>query len=265
VGLEWEYGALQIPKIALERTYLNLPILKPSDAATISGAMKNQKGLLLSSAKKKFHKLGLHEPLARLNQLVQPDLSIMDCSNFCDERVLIAGDNTFEVDALASRMVGASEAEHLRISRQARAGGEDFEVVGSDVCDVRFRQFVEPSEFRQYLRLRVWSNHRACSMCRRVLSDIKHSPLRDLKYKLSMYWKLLKHALRGAEVVTGSEPVFVKDNPDVICIGDCTKKLAEDNGYIHVPGCPPSKGEMMRLGRLPAHAHSCRQRGRDDR
>src|SRR5512137_2309369 len=38
----WKFGKLELPAIALERIYINLPILKPSSACVISGALKNQ-------------------------------------------------------------------------------------------------------------------------------------------------------------------------------------------------------------------------------
>ena len=56
VKVKWKHGIIQLPKLAFEKTYINLPILKTSSAAGISGAMKNQKGLLTPNMKKGFHK-----------------------------------------------------------------------------------------------------------------------------------------------------------------------------------------------------------------
>ncbi|RLC09139.1 MAG: hypothetical protein DRH43_08800, partial [Deltaproteobacteria bacterium] len=102
-----------------------------------------------------------------------------------------------------------------------------------------------PHEYKKFLRLRLWSNPRACSMCRFVFLNLKKFSNHDLKYSTIMKLKLLRYALTGAEIVFGSKPHFVPEYKQVICIGNCTKKLAKENGYIHVPGCPPTKEEMV--------------------
>ena len=101
----WKFGKLELPRVAFERTYINLPILKPSSACVISGALKNQKGLVLPAMKKHFHRLGLHEQIAELNTVVQPSLTIMDCSRFFGRNVLLSGDNCGEIDATACQLL----------------------------------------------------------------------------------------------------------------------------------------------------------------
>jgi hypothetical protein len=44
----------------------------------------------------------------------------------------------------------------------------------------------------------------------------------------------------------GSHPVFRREMHEVICIGECTRQLAEENGYTHVPGCPPTPRQLRR-------------------
>jgi hypothetical protein len=58
--------------------------------------------------------------------------------------------------------------------------------------------------------------------------------------------KLVVHSVRGAEIVMGSNPEWRKEYGTVICVGSCTKRLAEDNGYIYVPGCPPTLDDLYR-------------------
>jgi len=246
IKLKWKYGILKLPKIAFDKTYINLPILKLSSAAGISGAMKNQKGLLLPNMKKGFHKLGLHAPIAHLNKLVQPDLTIMDGINFFNDNVLIAGDNTYEIDRLATKLLRAPEPGYLKTSRDIGVGNDDFSTLGVDIEKLNTNYKYQPGEYKKFLRIRLWSNPRACSMCRFLFHDIKKFPTNDLRHTISMYLKLLKYAVKGTEIVFGSRPEFDAEFKNVICIGDCTRKLAKEKGYVHIPGCPPNKEQMLK-------------------
>ena len=128
---------IQLPKLAFEKTYINLPILKISSAATISGAMKNQKGLLLPDMKKKFHKLDLHAPIAHLNNLIQPDLTIMDGINFFGKNILISGDNTYEIDSLSSKVLKIPKPEYLTIAKEIGVGNDDCKMLGDEITNLK--------------------------------------------------------------------------------------------------------------------------------
>jgi len=244
--VKWKYGTLELPKLAFEKTYINLPILKASSAAGISGAMKNQKGLLTPNMKKGFHKLDLHDPIAQLNKIIQPALTIMDGHNFFNENVLISGDNTYEIDTLAVKLLGAIEPDYIKISRDIGVGNDDFTTLGDDTEDLTSSFKYQYKEYKKVFRIRLWSNPRACSMCRFLFHDITTFPPRNLKYTIIMYLKLLKYAFTGVEIVFGSNPSFEQKYKKVICIGDCTNKLAKEKGYTNIPGCPPTKEETLK-------------------
>jgi len=243
----WKFGTLNLPSIAFDRTYINLPILKYSSACVISGALKNQKGLLLPAVKKQFHLLGLHEPIAELNVLVEPSVTILDCSRFFGPNVLISGDNCGEIDATACGLLGIAEPEHVRLARSARVFTAGFRVEGNSSNVKRILPRPEARETKCVGRLRLWSNPRACTGCRAVFSDMK----RDLPKPrgLRAKGKLLAYALTGAEIVMGSDPQWRKEYKTVICIGSCTQRLAKENGYVYVPGCPPTLDDLY--GHLP--------------
>ncbi len=163
IKMKWRHGLLKLPEIAFERTYINLPILKPSSAAIFSGAMKNQKGLLEPKVKKAFHRLGLHNPVAYLNQAIQPDLTIMDGINFFNENVLISGDNTHEIDHLVRKLLGVPEPGYLKTSKEIGVGNDDFTISGEDSEKLGCNRDYQPREHKNVLRLRLWSNPRACN------------------------------------------------------------------------------------------------------
>lgn len=246
VRVPWEYGHLSLPRTALERIYVSLPILKCSAAAGISGAMKNQKGLLAPGAKKEFHRRGLHAPIAHLNRAIQPHLTIMDGSRFFRGRILIAGDNTYEVDALTVRLLDTPEPAYLTTARDLALAGDDFEILGDDLAGLKSTRRLVPRKYQQVGRLRLWSNPRACSMCRFLFRDLVR-PTGGIYSSLLASSRLARHAFEGAEVVFGREPEFHAASKRVICVGDCTGDLAMEEGYIHIPGCPPSKKDLVRL------------------
>jgi uncharacterized protein (DUF362 family) len=246
VSEKWKYGVLKLPKIVREKTYINLPILKQSSAAVISGAMKNQKGLLLPEIKKAFHRWGLHEPIAQLDAVIQPDLTILDISNLFRDDILIAGDNTYEIDSLVVRLLGISEPGYLEARRNMGINPSP-EILGEKLESLQIKPMQEYGEYRSLFRLRLWSNPRACSMCRFLLQDVARYKKDEPGSSLISAVKLGRLAITGAELVYGFDPVVRPEYKKVICIGDCTKKLAKEGGYAHVPGCPPQRRDFIDL------------------
>jgi uncharacterized protein (DUF362 family) len=76
VAKPWQYGkdkgmdSLMLPKVLENRSYINVAKLKTHMQTLVSLCTKNQKGLLDSATRKRFHKWGLHEPIARLAEVV---------------------------------------------------------------------------------------------------------------------------------------------------------------------------------------------------
>lgn len=241
-SVAWKFGELRLPSIAFERAYINLPILKYSSACLISGAMKNQKGLLLPGIKKRFHHLGLHEPIAQLNAVVKPALTILDCSRFFGPNVLISGDNCGEIDATACRLLEIEEPDHVNLARAAGVFAPGFSVGGDQSAVKRIAARPETQEAKRVGRLRLWSNPRACTGCRAVFTDMKRDLLNPRN--LAAKGRLVAYSIRGAEIVMGTNPQWRHEYTKVICVGSCTKGLAEDGSYPYVPGCPPTLSDF---------------------
>lgn len=237
-SVPWKFGKLDLPRVILERTHINLPILKPSSACVVSGALKNQKGLLLPGMKKQFHRLGLHEQIAELNVVVKPALTIMDGSHFFGRNVLLSGDNCGEIDATACHLLGIDEPEHVQLSRNAGVFTTGYSIDGDKVKMTRTAARPVAVEFKRVGRLRLWSNPQACTLCRYLFHAIQHDVVRG--HNLAAGAKLLAHAIKGAEIVMGSNPHWRKEYGTVICIGACTRRMAKEGDYIHIPGCPPT-------------------------
>lgn len=88
--------SLKICQKALEADYLiNLPVLKAHCQTLFTCALKNLKGCIPDSEKRRFHSLGLHKPIAYLAKCLRVDLNIVDALN---------GDLTFEEGGNPVRM-----------------------------------------------------------------------------------------------------------------------------------------------------------------
>ena len=245
VEVPWKFGELSLPKVALESNYINLPILKLSSAAIFSGAMKNQKGLLTPAMKKKFHRLGLHGPIAELTRTVQPTLTIMDGYNFFRKSMLLAGCNVCDIDQASVSLLNIQEPEYLRLACESGLGSRQNVRIGYGRIKPLGKHKVHPA-YKKFLRIRLWSNPRACSMCRLSFHRMRRFSMSDLGMVSQMYAKLAKYAVVGADFVFGSDPTYDPNAHRIVCIGDCTARLAGERGYVHIPGCPPPNDEILK-------------------
>lgn len=66
---------------------INVPVLKGHCQTHITCALKNLKGLIPNTEKRRFHSMGLHKPIAHLNAGIRPDFIVIDH---------ICGDLSFE-------------------------------------------------------------------------------------------------------------------------------------------------------------------------
>lgn len=72
-------GKIQICVRALEAGFLlNLPVLKGHCQTVMTCALKNLKGCLPDSEKRRFHTMGLHRPIAALAAVLRPALTLVD-------------------------------------------------------------------------------------------------------------------------------------------------------------------------------------------
>ena len=62
---------------------INVPVLKGHCQTKITCALKNMKGLIPNSEKRRFHSLGLHKPIAHLNMGIRQDFIVVD--NICGD------------------------------------------------------------------------------------------------------------------------------------------------------------------------------------
>jgi hypothetical protein len=213
-------------------------------------AIKNHKGLLSEPDKKRDHQLGLHDPLAQHAALCPPDLIVMDGivgiegdgplhGKRVKAGVLAAGTNMLEVDFAAARLMGFDPAsiKHLAIAAELELGDTDPEIIGS-APSTKFRPANE--EFGRVVNIYSWRDPTACSMCIDSFSVAVRMAVRNPRYWFTLLPKLAYWGvLGGLHVVQGREARLPMKSGRVLCLGQCTRELAEREGLVHLKGCPP--------------------------
>lgn len=100
-GIPVECGdmTLNICKSVLDLDFLiNVPVLKGHCQTRVTCALKNMKGLLPNSEKRRFHALGLHDPIAHLGLGIHQDFIMVD--NICGDLDFEDGGNPVEMNRI---------------------------------------------------------------------------------------------------------------------------------------------------------------------
>lgn len=123
---------------ALSLDYLiNMPVLKGHCQTLITCALKNSKGLIPNSEKRRFHTLGLHKPIAHLNTAIHQDFILVD--NICGDLDFEEGGNPVVMnrvlgfkdpvlcDSFAAENMGYQpyDIEYIRIAEGLGVGSTD--------------------------------------------------------------------------------------------------------------------------------------------
>jgi uncharacterized protein (DUF362 family) len=253
---EWKYGKIGVPAVLEDvDLYVNVPKAKTHGYTTVTLSIKNHKGMLSEEHKKLDHQLGLHEPLVEQAKLAPPGLIVLDGVIGVEgdgplngrpvrSSFLAVGTNMLEVDAAASRLMGFDPrtVKHLRIASEQGLGTIDPDVVGS----VSVRPFKPANEeFGRVMNIYSWRDCTACSMCIDSFGAGVRLAVADPRYWFTLVPKLLFWGFVGRlHIIQGKEARLPEMPGRVICLGRCTKGLAEREALVHLPGCPPSARDV---------------------
>jgi uncharacterized protein (DUF362 family) len=169
---------IEIAEKALAADYLiNFPVLKGHCQTNITCALKNLKGCISDFEKRKFHRQGLHQPIAYLNKILKQDLVIVDGiygdldfeegGNPVKMNRIIAAKDPVLVDSYAASLLGYSTAEvkYIEIAAQIGVGLKDLS--RAEIVELNKDQGVEieySSKKIKKLAERIEANN-ACSAC----------------------------------------------------------------------------------------------------
>lgn len=233
---------------------IDLPVMKTHDALEVTLGLKNMKGLLQPSDKKRFHKWGLAQSIVDLNQIARPDLTIIDgtvgmegsgpaAGDPVNLGLLLASKDVVAADAVAMEIMGymLDEVPYVRMAAEAGIGCADLsaiEIEGESLDEVRrpFKRHSIDTAMLEALGIELVACD-ACSGCANALASFvgslaRSGRLAEVADTVFLYGQSV--AELSAEQVRGRR---------VIRVGSCTRRLV---GYEHYfPGCPPYPYSML--------------------
>ncbi len=260
IAYPWKYGKLRVPEIITESYYINMAKLKTHMNTTVTLGLKNQKGLLKAGYKKFIHKEGLHAPIAEIAKAITPNLTIIDgiggvegdgplySGHSIESDILIVSEDIVAADAVACRVMGIDplQVEHIRLAAEADVGTIDPEVEGPPIDEVRLNFQRANEQYYRRFRFTNWRDPYACSMCGQGLEaavkQIMSSPQKALRYGPKLAYYVLIGRL---DIVSGRHATVPERHGKIICLGKCTKELAQTHNLIWIKGCPPQPEDVL--------------------
>ena len=235
-------GNLNICARPLDCDYLiTMPVLKGHCQTRMTCALKNSKGCIPDSEKRRFHTMGLHRPIAALATALKPDLVIVDsiCGDLNFEEGgtpvqtnrMLLGRDPVKVDAYGCRLMGIDPTDVEYIALAEKWGVGTTQLDDEDVICINDPKdapaYPSPSGLVSRLT-RCVKQESACSAC---YGNLVHA-----------LYQLQDSYGRRVEI-----PVYIgqgHSGKDLngIGIGRCCK-----GADIHVPGCPPNAADILRV------------------
>ncbi|MFW9951066.1 MAG: DUF362 domain-containing protein [Candidatus Thorarchaeota archaeon] len=234
-----------IPEILEGRSLINLPVLKGHGQVGLTCAVKNLKGLLDRSDKKRFHKEGLHEHLSTLVNL-KPEITLVDAIT-CQEcegdflskkykfNLLICSKNPIIIDEFCSKLVGFNSDEIPYLKMLIEKEPLNYEIIGN------YQQLANwnaPKTKFTYGKIDIYAND-CCTYC--VSALVQYLLPKRLKNheKLGIILRIIRSRLnkeRLSFIMGRTMNMNDKIEGKVFLFGNCAKDL-----YLGelIAGCPP--------------------------
>lgn len=247
---------LNICRQALKADYLiNLPVMKGHCQTLVTCALKNMKGCIPASEKRRFHRMGLHEPIGHLSAGIRqdfiladaicPDLTFEDGGNPVQLDRLVCAADPVLMDAYARKMIGydKGEVEYIRIAEECQVGCGDLSrakvtciLEKQEDGRIEYTDGTAPGsigreegDYRKILKLKeMVCDVDSCSACYGTLIPVLHGLEKE---------GLLESLPGGLCIGQG-----YRGRKGEIGIGNCT------SGFdVFLKGCPPSEENMDRF------------------
>ncbi|MCL2402096.1 MAG: DUF362 domain-containing protein, partial [Oscillospiraceae bacterium] len=227
--------AIDICDEAMNTDFLiNIPVLKAHCQTKMTCCMKNLKGCIPDSEKRRFHTLGIHKPVAVLNALLKTgycvvdgicgDLSFEEGGNPVESNRIIAGRNPLLVDSYCAELIGYLPDEIGYLAHGKELGLGEFYSQGTRVVELNPQN--KPV-------------HQAKSgrVAERFSSAIREDSACSACYSALVY-ALHRYGEETGEISIGQG--FEGKSGRGLGIGRCAAGFDRN-----VPGCPPKATDIL--------------------
>jgi len=217
---------------------INVPVLKGHCQTTLTCCLKNMKGCIPDSEKRRYHNVGLHKPIAVLNTILKPHLHVIDG---------ICGDPTFEEGGkpvIANRILIGTDPVLLDSYAAALLGYEPASIdylhyAAEYGLGKMFDDSATVHELQTENRPKTSPTGQGSIVCRLA----KHI---DEQSACSACYAALIFALNNSAGTLSRDKIkigqgFRNKKCSGIGVGNCTAGCER-----YVPGCPPTAADIIK-------------------
>lgn len=230
--------SLNVCESAVTVDYLiNVPVLKGHCQTGLTCCLKNLKGCIPDSEKRRFHSLGLHKPIAALNAILRPSLHIIDsvCGDLSFEeggnpvtanRIMLGYDPVL-LDSYGAQLIGykPDDITHLRIAKDYGIGNYVSDKTNIVELNSHNRPIVNVKSNRISSRLSKYiEEDSACSAC----------------YASLIYALDKVGGIKGEKIKIGQG--FKGKTLKGLGVGQCTSGCER-----YIKGCPPNASDIIEM------------------
>lgn len=249
---EYDYGGYRIAVCneAMNTDFLiNVPVLKAHCQTRLTCCMKNLKGCIPDSEKRRFHTLGIHKPVAALNMIIKTgycvvdgicgDLSFEEGGNPVTSNRIIAGRDPLQIDSYCAELIGYAPDEigYIMYGKQFGAGEyysaktELIEINAQDKPILDMKRDHIPDKYKDRI-----NEDAACSACYSALVYALHRS--DAGFTRDGGRTHDAGATRDGGIYIGQG--YKGQSGTGLGIGNCASGFDR-----HVPGCPPKATDIL--------------------
>ncbi|MCL2628921.1 MAG: DUF362 domain-containing protein [Oscillospiraceae bacterium] len=227
---------------------INIPVLKAHCQTRLTCCLKNLKGCIPDSEKRRFHTLGIHKPVAVLNAIIKTGYNVVDgiCGDLTFEEGgnpvtsnrIIAGRDPLLVDSYCAELIGynADDIDYLTYGKKIGVGqfySKDTKIVELNAENKSAVSIRSANIGERYSSL--ISEDAACSACYSALTYALH--------------RLAGNVNTREKICIGQG--FKGKSGTGIGIGTCTQGFDKC-----VPGCPPKAIDVLKALRTIPNTHN---------
>lgn len=238
-GIERDCGGVKLnicERVANVDFLINVPVLKGHCQTKITCALKNMKGLIPNTEKRRFHAMGLHNPIAHLNAGIHQDFVVVD--NICGDLDFEDGGNPVVMNRVWAGMdpvlidsyvcqimhYTTKDVPYIELAEQLGVGSTDLENAHIVFCEETARKELPKS--RKVVELQdAVEEVESCSACYGYLI-----PALEMLKNDGLFEKL------DTKICIGQG---YRGKTGKLGVGACTCKFEHN-----VNGCPPTENQI---------------------